>query len=40
MTSPQLSGRAQLAFLALPIMDSANYDAIKGAIDPDALWFE
>ncbi|KAL5516832.1 hypothetical protein EMCRGX_G002255 [Ephydatia muelleri] len=30
--APQLSGRAQLAFVALPITDSANYDAIKAAI--------
>ena len=32
--APQLSGRAQLAFVALPITDSANYtdDAIKAVI--------
>ena len=30
--APQLSGKAQLAFVALPITDSANYDAIKAAI--------
>ena len=29
---PQLSGRAQLAFVALSITDSSNYDAIKAAI--------
>ena len=30
--APQLSGRAQLAFVALSITDSSNYDAIKAAI--------
>ena len=30
--APQLSGRAQLAFVALPIADLANYDAIIAAI--------
>lgn len=30
--APQLSGRAQLAFLALPVVDSADYDAIRAAI--------
>ena len=30
--APQLSGRAQLAFVELSIMDSSNYDAIKAAI--------
>ena len=27
--APQLTGRAQLAFAALPVDDSGNYDAIK-----------
>ena len=30
--APQLTGRAQLAFAALPVDDSGNYDAIKLAI--------
>ena len=30
--APQLSGRAQLAFAALPTADSSNYEAIKTAI--------
>ena len=30
--APQLTGRAQLAFAALPTADSAKYDAIKQAI--------
>ena len=30
--APQLTGKAQLAFAALPGEDSGNYDAIKAAI--------
>ena len=30
--APQLTGKAQLAFAALPVSDSADYDAIKAAI--------
>eukprot|EP00731_Ephydatia_muelleri_P004329 Em0002g505a len=30
--APQLTGKAQLAFAALPVSDSADYDAIKTAI--------
>ena len=30
--APQLTGRAQLAFAALPVDDSGNYDTIKLAI--------
>ena len=30
--APQLTGKAQLAFAALPVSDSADYDAIKTAV--------
>ena len=30
--APQLTGKAQLAFAALPVSDSADYDTIKAAI--------
>ena len=30
--APQLTGRAQLAFTALPTIDSDNYEAIKAAV--------
>ena len=30
--APQLTGKAQLAFAALPVSDSVDYDTIKAAI--------